>query len=129
MWNEFESCCGKNSYRRCASRACGCCCSCAAVAVHRIRLRREPGRGPRAHRLDGYGPHAREPGPARPLRGSGRFDVVAMPANEEQVQAVLDRSQAQAVVRVLPGFARDLARAAAPKCRCWWTAPIPTPRR
>jgi len=42
--------------------------------------------------------------------GSGRFDVVAMPANEEQVQSVLDRSQAQAVVRVLPGFARDLAR-------------------
>src|ERR1017187_5281112 len=33
-----------------------------------------------------------------------------MPANEEQVQAVLDRSRAQAVVRVLPGFARDLAR-------------------
>jgi ABC-2 type transport system permease protein len=44
------------------------------------------------------------------FEGSGRFDVVAMPANEEQVQAVLDRSQAQAVVRVLPGFARDLAR-------------------
>jgi ABC-2 type transport system permease protein len=44
------------------------------------------------------------------FEGSGRFDVVAMPVNEEQVQAVLDRSQAQAVVRVLPGFARDLAR-------------------
>jgi len=44
------------------------------------------------------------------FEGSGRFDVVAMPANEEQVQAVLDRSQAQAVVRVLPGFARDMAR-------------------
>ena len=44
------------------------------------------------------------------FEGSGRFDVVAMPANEEQVQSVLDRSQAQAVVRVLPGFARDLAR-------------------
>ena len=44
------------------------------------------------------------------FEGSGRFDVVAMPANEAQVQAVLDRSQAQAVVRVLPGFARDLAR-------------------
>jgi len=25
---DFESCCGRNSYRRCASRACGCCCSC-----------------------------------------------------------------------------------------------------
>ena len=44
------------------------------------------------------------------FEGSGRFDVVAMPANEEEVQRVLDRSQAQAVVRVLPGFARDLAR-------------------
>jgi len=44
------------------------------------------------------------------FEGSGRFDVVAMPANEEQVQSTLDRSQAQAVVRVLPGFARDLAR-------------------
>ena len=44
------------------------------------------------------------------FEGSGRFDVVAMPANEEQVQSVLDRGQAQAVVRVLPGFARDLAR-------------------
>src|ERR1035441_2270653 len=44
------------------------------------------------------------------FEGSGRFDVVAMPANEKQVQSVLDRSQAQAVVRVLPGFARDLAR-------------------
>jgi ABC-2 type transport system permease protein len=44
------------------------------------------------------------------FEGSGRFDVVAMPANEEEVQSVLDRSQAQAVVRVLPGFARDLAR-------------------
>ena len=27
-------------------------------AAHRFRLRREPGRGPRAHRLDGHGPHA-----------------------------------------------------------------------
>ena len=44
------------------------------------------------------------------FEGSGRFDVVAMPANEEEVQRALDSSQAQAVVRVLPGFARDLAR-------------------
>ncbi len=44
------------------------------------------------------------------FEGSGRFDVVAMPRNEEEVQSALDSSQAQAVVRVLPGFARDLAR-------------------
>ena len=44
------------------------------------------------------------------FEGAGRFDVVAMPANEEEVQSVLDRGVAEAVVRVLPGFARDLAR-------------------
>jgi ABC-2 type transport system permease protein len=42
--------------------------------------------------------------------GSGRFEIVAVPENESQVQRVMDRGQAQAVVRVLPGFARDLAR-------------------
>jgi len=44
------------------------------------------------------------------FQGSGRFDVVAAPQSEEDVQSVLDRSQAHAVVRVLPGFARDLVR-------------------
>ncbi len=44
------------------------------------------------------------------FEGSGRFDVVAQPANEEQVQDVLDRSDAQAVVRVLPNFERDVRR-------------------
>jgi len=43
-----------------------------------------------------------------------RFDLVALPENEDQVQSVLDRGQAQAVVRVLPGFARDLARGRTP---------------
>ena len=42
--------------------------------------------------------------------GTGRFEVVATPQTEEDVQRVLDRGQAQAVVRVLPGFARDLDR-------------------
>ena len=42
--------------------------------------------------------------------GSGRFEIVAAPENESQVQSVMDRGDAQAVVRVLPGFARDLAR-------------------
>src|SRR6266545_3161801 len=41
---------------------------------------------------------------------SGRFDVVAQPEGERQVQELLDRGQVQAVIRVLPGFARDLAR-------------------
>jgi len=44
------------------------------------------------------------------FEGSGRFDVVSTPRSEEDVQSVLDRGQVHAVVRVLPGFARDLAR-------------------
>jgi len=44
------------------------------------------------------------------FEGSGRFDVVATPRNEQETQSVLDRGQVHAVVRVLPGFARDLAR-------------------
>src|SRR5437867_1926736 len=44
------------------------------------------------------------------FEGSGRFEVVALPANEQDVQRVLDRGEAQAVVRVLPGFARDVTR-------------------
>ena len=44
------------------------------------------------------------------FEGSGRFDVVAQPENEEAVQRVLDRSEAQAVVRVLPDFERDVRR-------------------
>jgi ABC-2 type transport system permease protein len=44
------------------------------------------------------------------FEGSGRFDVVAEPANEEEVQKILDRSEVHAVVAVLPDFARNLAR-------------------
>jgi ABC-2 type transport system permease protein len=44
------------------------------------------------------------------FEGSGRFKVVAFPANEEGVQRVLDHGDAQAVVRVLPGFDRDVRR-------------------
>jgi ABC-2 type transport system permease protein len=44
------------------------------------------------------------------FEGSGRFDVVAVAHTEEEVQNILDRGQAHAVVRVLPGFARDLLR-------------------
>jgi ABC-2 type transport system permease protein len=44
------------------------------------------------------------------FEGSGRFQVVAYPKSEADVQYILDRSQAHGVVRVLPGFARDLLR-------------------
>ena len=44
------------------------------------------------------------------FEGSGRFDVVATPRSEAEVQRILDRSEAHAVVRVLPGFGRDLKR-------------------
>jgi ABC-2 type transport system permease protein len=42
--------------------------------------------------------------------GSGRFDIVSAPASEEDVQRTLDRGEAQAVVRIPQGFARDTAR-------------------
>jgi ABC-2 type transport system permease protein len=44
------------------------------------------------------------------FEGSGRFDVVALPGSEREVQQLLDQSEVHAVVSVLPGFARDLAR-------------------
>jgi len=44
------------------------------------------------------------------FEGSGRFDVVAFPQTEEDVQHSLDRSQVQAIVRVLPDFERDVLR-------------------
>ncbi len=44
------------------------------------------------------------------FQGSGRFDLVAEPANDREVQHVLDSSQADLVVRILPGFERDLDR-------------------
>jgi ABC-2 type transport system permease protein len=44
------------------------------------------------------------------FEGSGRFDVVAEPQSEEEVQRLLDRSEVHAVVAVLPDFARNLAR-------------------
>ncbi len=44
------------------------------------------------------------------FEGSGRFDVVALAASEEDVQRILDHGNAQAVVRVLPRFERDVLR-------------------
>src|SRR5271156_5194560 len=42
------------------------------------------------------------------FEGSGRFEIVSMPRTDAEMQSVLDRSQAVGVVRVLPGFARDI---------------------
>src|SRR6266700_2866252 len=44
------------------------------------------------------------------FEGSGRFDIVALPRNEDDVQQALDRGTAQAIVRVLPNFERDVKR-------------------
>jgi len=42
------------------------------------------------------------------FQGSGRFLLTALPQNEKEIQDVLDRGEAQVVVRVLPGFGRDI---------------------
>ena len=44
------------------------------------------------------------------FQGSGRFAVVMTPENEAEAAEALDRGAAQAVIRVLPEFARDLKR-------------------
>ena len=61
------------------------------------------------------------------FQGSTRFHIVALPANEEQAQGLLQRGDAHAVLRVLPGFAESLNAAVKPACNCWWTAPTRTP--
>ncbi len=40
--------------------------------------------------------------------GSGRFTIVANPQNDKEMQSLLDKGQVDGVVRVSPGFARDL---------------------
>jgi ABC-2 type transport system permease protein len=42
--------------------------------------------------------------------GSGRFVIAAEPSSEAQMQDLMDRSKVDAVVRVAPGFGRDLER-------------------
>lgn len=42
--------------------------------------------------------------------GSGRFTIVQLLESEQDTQLVLDRSQAEGIVRILPGFAADIAR-------------------
>jgi ABC-2 type transport system permease protein len=44
------------------------------------------------------------------FQGSGRFEVVATPGNDREAQALLDANKADLVVRVLPGFERDIQR-------------------
>src|SRR5712672_252234 len=53
-------------------------------------------------------PESRDLGAA--FAASRYFDVAAMPGDEGQVQWLMDRGRVQAVVRVLPGFARDIQR-------------------
>src|SRR5215471_4734466 len=53
-------------------------------------------------------PESRDLGAA--FAASRYFEVVAVLDREEQVQYLMDRSRVQAVVRVLPGFARDIDR-------------------
>ena len=42
------------------------------------------------------------------FQGSGRFLLTALPQNEKEIQDALDRGDAQVIVRVLPGFGRDI---------------------
>jgi ABC-2 type transport system permease protein len=44
------------------------------------------------------------------FEGSNRFTIATALAHEGDIQALLDRGKVQAVIRVLPGFARDLLR-------------------
>jgi ABC-2 type transport system permease protein len=48
------------------------------------------------------------------FEGSRRFEVVAEPATDAEVARLLDAGEVEAVVRVLPGFARHAARGPAP---------------
>lgn len=42
------------------------------------------------------------------FQGSGRFLLTALPNSEKDIQRILDRGDAQVVVRVMPGFGRDI---------------------
>jgi drug efflux transport system permease protein len=42
------------------------------------------------------------------FQGSGRFLLTALPQSEKDIQNVLDRGDAQVIVRVMPGFGRDI---------------------
>ena len=44
------------------------------------------------------------------FEGSGRFRLAGAPESDAAMQRMLDRGQVDAVIRVLPGFARDIQR-------------------
>ena len=44
------------------------------------------------------------------FQGSGRFLLAGAPESDAAMQRMLDRGQVDAVIRVLPGFARDIQR-------------------
>ncbi|MGA3186833.1 MAG: ABC transporter permease [Bryobacteraceae bacterium] len=44
------------------------------------------------------------------FQGSGRFLIIAEPDTEAQMQQLLDKATVDGVVRVMPGFARDVER-------------------
>lgn len=44
------------------------------------------------------------------FEGSGLFEILATPTSPAEMQDLLDRSKVNGVVRVLPGFARDIER-------------------
>ena len=44
------------------------------------------------------------------FEGSGRFILAGIPNDERAMQRMMDRGQVDAVVRILPGFARDVER-------------------
>ncbi len=44
------------------------------------------------------------------FQGSRYFEITATPAREDEVRGLLDRGRVQAVVRLLPGFGRDIRR-------------------
>ncbi|HXN47408.1 MAG TPA: ABC transporter permease [Bryobacteraceae bacterium] len=44
------------------------------------------------------------------FQGSPRFDLVAVPSSDKDVQRLLDESRVHAVISVFPGFGRDIER-------------------
>jgi ABC-2 type transport system permease protein len=44
------------------------------------------------------------------FQGSRYFEITASPQNDGEVRALMDRGAVQAVIRVLPGFSRDVQR-------------------
>jgi ABC-2 type transport system permease protein len=44
------------------------------------------------------------------FQGSRYFEIVATPQNDQDIEPLVDHGEVQAVIRVLPGFARDIRR-------------------